>query len=92
MKKFILLLAALFVSTVPAQAAVEPDLHGEITSIDYGKSAIQVRNVLPNKIGNRDYRVSVKQGMINDFKRNDTVNVWLMEDGREAGYIERESR
>ncbi len=91
MKKYILFLAALLFSAAPA-LAVEPDLHGEITSIDYGKSEIQVRNILPNKIGNRDYRVNVKQGMINDFKRNDTVNVWLMEDGKEAGYIELESR
>ena len=77
--------------SAPACAG-EPDLHGEITHIDYVKGTMQVRNVLKNNIGNRDYRVSVKQGMINDYKRYDTVNIWLMQDGKEAAYIERESR
>lgn len=91
MKRFALVFAAFILSTSLAWAG-DPDLEGRITRIDYVKSTLYVRNELKNQIGNRDYRVLVKQGMINDYKHNDRLKVWLMADGREASMIERVSR
>ena len=75
-----------------AWAGDDPDLQGRITLIDYTKSVIRVANELENKIGKREYRVVVKQGMINDYKKNDKLKVWLMADHREAKHIERIDR
>ena len=75
-----------------AFAGDDPDLQGKVGSIDQRKSIIVVKNELENKIGKRDYRVIVKQGMINDYKRNDTLKVWLMADRKEARHIERIDR
>ena len=91
MKKIILFLAALALTTSLAWAG-DPDLEGRITTIDYTKSTLQVRNELKNNIGPRDYRVKIKQGMINDYKKNDKLKVWLMADRREAAMVERVSR
>ena len=72
--------------------ASDPDLEGRVVLIDYTKSIILVRNELDNKIGKREYRVLVKQGMINDYKKNDKLKIWLMADHKEAGHIERIDR
>ncbi len=72
--------------------AGEPDMEGRITKIDVTKSVITVKNELDNKIGKREKRVIVKQGMINDYKKNDKLKIWMMADGREAGHIERIDR
>ena len=72
--------------------ASDPDLEGRVTTIDYTKSKILVLNELDNKIGKREYRVVVKQGMINDYKKNDKLKIWLMADHKEASHIERVDR
>ncbi len=87
MKKYILFLAGILFSASLAWAQ-EADLEGRITRIDYTKNTILVLNELKNNIGLRDYRVIVKQGMINDYKRNDRLKIWLMSDLREAEMIE----
>ncbi len=69
--------------------AGDPDLQGLIINIDYTKSIIIVKNELDNKIGRREYRVLVKQGMINNYKKNDKLKVWLMADRKEAKQIDR---
>ncbi len=91
MKKAILLMFSLLCFTTLAHAG-DPDLEGRITRLDVPKSIITVHNELENSIGKREYRVVVKQGMINDYKRNDKVKVWLMADHREAKRIERTDR
>ncbi len=89
--QFFILGAALLVSA--AAFADTPDITGRISNIDYTKSVIEVRNELTNKFGNREYRVSVKQGMINDYKKNDRLNIWLDPDElSKAEMIERVSR
>ena len=91
MKKLSLVLAGLLVSASLAWAG-EPDLEGRISRVDVTKSVILVKNELENKIGKREYRVLVKQGMINDYKKNDKVKIWLMADRKEAKHIERTDR
>ena len=91
MKKYALLLAGILLFTAPAWAE-DSDIDGRVSRIDYTKSIILVRNELKNEIGNRDYRVLVKQGMINNYKKNDRLKIWLMADHREAAMIERVSR
>ena len=88
MKKYALLLVGILLFTAPAWAE-DPDIVGRVSRIDYTKSIILVRNELKNDIGNRDYRVLVKQGMINNYKKNDRLKIWLMADHREAAMIER---
>ena len=88
MKKYVLLLAGILIFASPALAE-DPDIDGRVSRIDYTKSIILVRNELKNHIGNRDYRVLVKQGMINNYKKNDRLKIWLMADRREAAMIER---
>ena len=83
-------LMALFI-TATAWAS-DPDMEGRITKIDATKSIITVGNELDNKIGKREKRVLVKQGMINDYKTNDKLKIWLMADGFEAKQIERIDR
>jgi len=85
------LLFGVFLLTSAAWAQ-DPDLEGRITRIDYTKSVILVKNELNNEIGPREYRVLVKQGMINDYKKNDKLKIWLMADRREAKHIERTDR
>ncbi len=91
MKKYLLFLAGFLLLTSFAWAD-EPDLEGRVGTIDYTKNTLVIRNVLKNTIGNRDYRVVVKQGMISDYKRNDKLRIWLGEDHKQAAMIERVSR
>ena len=79
-------------SLAGAAWAEDPDLEGRITTLDITKSIIRVKNELDNKIGKREYRVLVKQGMINDYKKNDKLKIWLMADRKEARKIERIDR
>lgn len=72
--------------------AEDPDLQGRITNINTLKGTVLVKNELDNKIGKREYRVVLKQGMINDYKKNDKLKIWLMADRKEAKYIERVER
>ena len=72
--------------------ASDPDLEGRVQKVDIQKNFLLVKNELDNKIGKRDYRVTVKQGMINDYKKNDKLKVWLMADHKEAKHIERVDR
>ena len=92
-KRFISVVAGVFLLLAgTAWASDDRDLEGRITLIDYTKSRILVKNELDNKIGKREYRVLVKQGMINDYKKNDKLKVWLMADRKEASHIERTDR
>ena len=72
--------------------ASDPDLEGRVQKVDIQKNFLLVKNELDNKIGKRDYRVTVKQGMINDYMKNDKLKVWLMADHKEAKHIERVDR
>lgn len=58
------------------------EFEGEIIQIDYPKSQILVHDT-----EGRDRRVLVKQGMINNYKVDDYVQVSLMADLREAKMI-----
>jgi hypothetical protein len=91
MKKLSLFVFVLLFSTTLAYAN-DPDIEGRITTLDVTKSIITVKNELENKIGLREYRVLVKQGMINDYKKNDKLKIWLMADHKEAKRIERIDR
>ena len=75
-----------------AWAGDEPDLEGRVQKVEIQKNYLLVKNELENKIGKREYRVYVKQGMINDYKKNDKLKVWLMADRKEAKKIERTDR
>lgn len=88
--KSVLVLALLF--SPLAWAGDEPDLQGRVQKVDIQKNFLLVKNVLENDIGPREYRVTVKQGMINDYKKNDELKVWLMKDRKEAKHIERVDR
>ena len=92
MKKYIIALVLGIFLSAPAAWASDPDLEGRITKIDVPKSTVLIKNELDNKIGKREVRVVVKQGMINDYKKNDKLKVWLMADHREAKHIERIDR
>jgi hypothetical protein len=70
-------------------AGDDPDLEGRVTKLETGKSVITVKNELDNKIGLREYRVLVKQGMINHYKMGHRLKIWLMADRKEARHIER---
>ncbi len=91
-KNAILILAAAFLFAGSVAWAGDPDLEGRVTRIDYTKNRLVVQNELENKIGKREYKVMIKQGMINDYKKNDKLKVWLMADRKEASQIERVSR
>ena len=78
MKKCIIVLMLGIFLSVPAAWASDPDLEGRITRVDVPKSTVLIKNELDNKIGKREYRVLIKQGMINDYKKNDKLKVWLM--------------
>ena len=86
-----LFMLGVFLLVGTAFAGKEPDIEGRITKIEYTKSYIVVRNELENEIGKREYRVLVKQGIINSYKMNNKIKVWLMVDRREAKMIERVS-
>ena len=90
-KRVLLFLLGLFLLSAPAWAG-DPDLEGRVTKIEMTKSILTVKNELENKIGKREYRILVKQGMINDYKKNDKLKVWLMADRKEAKKIERIDR
>lgn len=87
-KKTAAFIFGILLSTAVCWAGEDPDLEGPIVRIDYTKSIILVRNDLENKIGKRDYRVKVKQGMIGGYMKDDWIKVWLMADRREAAHIE----
>ena len=89
--RVIVLLLTILTLTTPAWAS-DPDLEGRVTKIEMTKSILTVKNVLENEIGLREYRILVKQGMINDYKKNDKLKVWLMADRKEAKKIERVDR
>lgn len=90
MKKSIAILAlGILLSVSAAWADNDPDLEGRIRTIDVTKSIIVVKNELQNKIGPREYRVLVKQGMINNYMKNDKLKIWLMADRKEAKRIEK---
>lgn len=87
-----LLMLAVFLLAGTAWAdRKDPDLEGRITKIEYTKGYIVVRNELKNEIGKREYRVLVKQGMVNNYKMNNKIKVWLMVDRKEAKMIEKVS-
>ena len=75
-----------------AWAGNDPDLEGRVTKVETIKNVLTVKNELKNNIGPREYRILVKQGMINDYKKNDKLKVWLMADRKEAKRIERIDR
>ena len=88
MKKYFFILTALLL-TASTVWAEEADLQGHVIRIDYPQNRVLLRNEVKNKIGLRDYRVAIKQGMINDYKKNDQLKIWLMEDGKQAAMIEK---
>ena len=89
----ILLLAVAALILSSAAHADAPDLEGRVSDVDYSGHMLVVRNELTNQLGNRDYRVGVKQGMINDYKKNDRLRIWLdVNDSHKAEMIERISR
>lgn len=79
------ILAGLFLGMmlwVSSAWAFDPDIEGWITKIETSQRRITVLNELKNKIGLREYRFTVKNGTINDYKRDDRVRVWLDPDDR----------
>lgn len=68
----------------------DPDVEGRIANIDYVKNEIVVNNILyqEKKVGAREKRIQVKQGMINHYKLQDYVKVKLDEDNERAEMIE----
>jgi hypothetical protein len=93
MKKNVFAVFALAVLLSASVAwAGDPDLQGRVTRIDYPKNSLVVQNELENNIGKREYRVKIKQGMINDYKKNDKLKIWLMADRKEAAHVEMVSR
>ena len=91
-KKIVIFALGILLFASPAQAGDDPDLEGRVTKVETTKSVLTVMNELENKIGKREYRILVKQGMINDYKKNDKLKVWLMADHKEAKHIERTDR
>lgn len=85
-------LIGLVLLTGQAWAKDEPDLEGRVTRIDIPKEQLLVKNELENDIGLREYRVQLKRGMIDGYRRGDKLKVWLMADKREAKRIERTDR
>ena len=65
-----------------AQERNEKEFEGEIIRVDYPNSLIVVRDR-----DGRDRKVIVKQGMINNYKVDDYVEVTLMADMKEAKMI-----
>ena len=93
MKKWTAFLAfSVLLMVSPVWAGDDPDIEGRVTKVEMTKSHLTVKNELENKIGKREYRILVKQGMINDYKKNDKLKVWLMADHKEAKRIERTDR
>ena len=93
MKKITAIFAlGVLLAVAAAWAGDEPDLEGRVRTIDTTKSIMVVKNELQNKIGPREYRVLVKQGMINNYMKNDKLKIWLMKDRKEAKMIERVKR
>lgn len=93
MKKWSVFFALTALLTMsPAWAGDDPDIEGRVTKVEMTKSRLTVKNELENKIGKREYRILVKQGMISDYKKNDKLKVWLMADHKEAKRIERTDR
>ncbi len=91
MKKYIFWAVVFIFGAAPAWAR-DPDVEGRVTRLDYTQGRLLVLNELNNDIGKREYRVTVKPGMINEYKKNDRLKVWLPDDRKEASMIERISR
>ncbi len=68
----------------------DPDVEGRIANIDYVKNEIIVNNILykEKKVGAREKRIKVKQGMINNYKVQDYVKIKLDEKNKIAAMIE----
>ncbi len=94
MKRFIAVIGAVFSIGVGgvcfAEEMTDPDVEGRIANIDYVKNEIIVNNILyqEKKVGAREKRIRVKQGMINHYKLQDYVKVKLDEDNKRAKMIE----
>src|SRR5689334_171791 len=58
------------------------ELEGEIIRVDYPESMIVVRDA-----NGRERKVWLKQGMINNYKVDDYVKIYLMADMKEAKTI-----
>ncbi len=93
MKKLSLIMLSLFAFlglSLSALAMDEPDLEGAIVKINTIKNEITIRNDGPNaKMKNKEKKVLVKQGMINNYKMYDYVQIRLMADRYEAKMIEK---
>ena len=93
MRKFVWAIMAVFCLGLTGSAFAEmsdPDVEGRIANINTIKNEIVVNNILykEKKVGAREKRIKVKQGMINDYKLQDYVKVKLMADKKEAAMIE----
>ncbi len=68
----------------------DPDVEGRIANIDYVKNEIIVNNILykEKKVGAREKRIKIKQGMINNYKVQDYVKIKLDEENKTAAMIE----
>ena len=78
--------------SMSALAMDDPDLEGPIIKINTIKNEITVRNVGEHaKLKNKEKKVLVKQGMINNYKMRDYVQIRLMADHYEAKMIEKTS-
>ena len=74
-----------------AYAMDKPDLEGPIVKIDTVKNVITVKNVGKDAQSKaKEKKVLVKQGMINDYRMRDYVQIRLMKDNYEAKYIEKQ--
>ncbi len=93
MKKVILAvfaLAAFVGASFSAFAMDEPDLEGPIVKINTPKNEITIKNVGENtRSKNKEKRVLVKQGWINNYRMHDYVQIRLMKDNYEAKMIEK---
>ena len=93
MKKLMFFALSLFVFfglSFGTFAMDEPDLEGPIVKINTNKNEITVKNVGEHsRSKNKEKKVLVKQGMINNYKMHDYVQIRLMADNYEAKMIEK---
>ena len=88
-KLFALLAVAAFVAAPAFARMDDPDLEGPIKKIMTTRNEIVVKNLLTDsKVKNKEKKVLVKQGMINNYKMNDYVQVRMMADNYEAKQID----
>ena len=95
MNKFSLSVLSLVVFlglSLSAFAMDEPDLEGPIVKVNTNKNEITVKNIgQHSRSKNKEKKVLVKQGMINNYKMHDYVQIRLMADNYEAKMIEKVS-